>query len=147
MTNEHGNPNQETPYEVGQGKPPKETQWQPGQSGNPRGRPRTPSLRELFLRVANVELRAADRIDKPRDITLLEAVMREMLLKGAHGNRFAAKQVLDLCKELLPEDRDGFELDDGEFVPAKMSPEREHDLTRFLGYDPNAPGAPARKAP
>lgn len=116
MTNENENPNAKGATEVA--------------PRNPRGRPKAPSLRELFLRVATQN-------SSDRDTTRLEAVMQNVLLTGSCGNRFNAKLVLALAREFLPDAQGGVELENGEYIPAKMTAERERDLTRFLGFDPD----------
>lgn len=135
MTKENETPNAGAAYQVGPGKPPKETQWKPGQSGNPRGRPKAPSLRELFLRAATQRAGGS-----AGDATRLESVMHHVLETGALGSRFNTRLVLELAREFLPEDQDGVALEGGEYVPPKTAVAREHDLARFLGYDPTKIG-------
>jgi hypothetical protein len=100
------------PYKVGRGKPPRDKQFRPGQSGNPKGRPKGPSLRDIFLRVtdAKVDDYSVRTLGRNADLTKLEAAMLFLLEKSEHGNLPALKQVLALHKDLVGPD-DGEQAD------------------------------------
>ena len=90
----------EDAYEVGRGKPPKATQFKPGQSGNPKGRPKRTSLRDIVQRIAGetvdrewARLRAFDPT-----LTKLEGVVARLFQNAQLGDVAAIKQVLELAR-------------------------------------------------
>jgi hypothetical protein len=103
-------------YEVGYAKPPVETQWRKGKSGNPRGRPRK-SRRDRFTKkvhpTRNTVLEEIQRSVGVREgaqtieIESGRALIRSLVVGGIQGDRFKAKQALDLAsaaeKSLLAE--------------------------------------------
>lgn len=76
---------------VGYKKPPKHTQFQPGQSGNPKGRPRRPKLRDVrgglrdaFLQ--SVSVKRGNRFERiPRIFMLIERAFHD----ASKGNQRA----------------------------------------------------------
>ena len=109
----------ETTYEVGHGKPPKETRFKPGQSGNPRGRPKGPSLNEIMARIAN---QSVDR-DWARShafgpgLSNLEGVVARLFKNARQGDGAAIKLVLDLARRMEdsvpPDGEDARTMEDG----------------------------------
>jgi hypothetical protein len=92
--------------EVGYRKPPKSAQFKPGVSGNPKGRPKAPSLREMFLNVAG------EKLYKKKDIELfgfddrsrLEGAMDGLFKKAARGDAKAIQQVFEFHRAFIGED-------------------------------------------
>jgi len=84
---------------VGYGNPPKATRFKKGQSGNPRGR------RKGTLNVATVLERALrekvviNENGRRKTITKLEAVIKQMVNKGASGDLRSGLQVIDRAGE------------------------------------------------
>lgn len=73
-------------HSVGYGRPPRARQFKPGQSGNPRGRPKgtkneTTILRKLLNR--KIEIRDGGR---PRQVTILEAILLRFTEDALKGN-------------------------------------------------------------
>jgi hypothetical protein len=92
-------------YKVGPGKPPLETRFQKGTSGNPSGRPKIESLREMFLKVANKRVGsiAAEEDGIDAELSKLEAAMLAMFESARQGDNVAMKQVLMLTRAFIPE--------------------------------------------
>jgi hypothetical protein len=91
---------QEGAYEVGRGKPPAETRFKPGQSGNPKGRPKGASLRDIVQRIANetVDGEWARGRDFDPALTRLEGVVARLFERAQFGDIAAIKQVLELAR-------------------------------------------------
>jgi hypothetical protein len=84
---------------VGYGNPPKATRFKKGQSGNPKGR------RQGTLNVATVLERALrekvviNENGRRKTITKLEAVIKQLVNKGASGDLRSGLQVMDRAGE------------------------------------------------
>jgi hypothetical protein len=87
-------------YDVGRGKPPKAGQFKPGQSGNPKGRPKGASLRDIVQRIANetVDREWARLRDLDPSLTRLEGVVARLFQNAQLGDVAAIKQVLELAR-------------------------------------------------
>jgi hypothetical protein len=90
----------EEDYEVGRGKPPKAARFKPGQSGNPKGRPRGTSLKDIVQRIANqtVDREWARLRDFDPALTKLEGVVARLFQRAQVGDVAAIKQVLELAR-------------------------------------------------
>ena len=87
-------------YEVGDRKPPTATRFKPGQSGNPKGRPKGSSLKDITQRIANqavdhkwVRFREFDPA-----LTKLEGVVTRLFERAQAGDVTAIKLALDLAR-------------------------------------------------
>jgi hypothetical protein len=93
---------EEAVQEVGYGKPPKAHQFQKGQSGNPKGRPKTPTIKEIFRKFATGPI--DDEYAKDRDIdpkmSSIELVVLRMLEDAERGHVDARKEVFRLYREI-----------------------------------------------
>jgi hypothetical protein len=87
-------------YEVGRSKPPKAGQFKPGQGGNPKGRPKGASLRDIVQRIANetVDREWARLRDLDPSLTRLEGVVARLFQNAQLGDVAAIKQVLELAR-------------------------------------------------
>lgn len=88
--------NRDGDYSVGYGRPPRHTQFQKGQSGNPRGRPKriyriNASTLNAALMKALAEPVVGIENGRPRRMTKLDAVMKQLANKAASGDLTAAK--------------------------------------------------------
>src|SRR5262249_2312776 len=90
----------EDAYEVGHGKPPIATRFKPGQSGNPKGRPKGPSLKDIVQRIASepVDCGWARRRNLDPSLTKLEGVVACLFQNAQFGDVAAIKQVLELAR-------------------------------------------------
>jgi hypothetical protein len=90
----------EDAYEVGRGKPPRATRFKPGHSGNPKGRPKGLSLKDIVQRIANetVDRECARVRDLDPTLTKLEGVVASLFNRAQFGNMTAIKQVLELAR-------------------------------------------------
>jgi hypothetical protein len=82
--------------EVGYKKPPKHTQFAPGKSGNPNGRPKaakSPAGHELLNQLVTVIQKG-----KPKKMTVLDAVLTQILRDAMNGDYRARKLALDYAK-------------------------------------------------
>jgi hypothetical protein len=77
-------------YKVGYQRPPKAPQWKPGQSGNRRGgSSRRPisiveMIDKLLLAMVTITIK-----NEPRRVTVLEAILHQLFIKGLAGNHRA----------------------------------------------------------
>ncbi|MEM7222740.1 MAG: DUF5681 domain-containing protein [Pseudomonadota bacterium] len=103
---------EELPYEVGYGKPPVESRFKPGQSGNPRGRPKGSKntidstsaknherLKQVIVDEAyrQITIRDGDRIVT---MPVIQAVVRNMALNAAKGDKRSQRMLTDLLKTI-----------------------------------------------
>lgn len=83
-------------YEVGYGKPPKHTRFKKGQSGNPKGRPKGAQnvgsmLEQIFFRKIPISDGGVRR-----EVTMLEAILRQVVNGAAKGEIRHVDRVLKL---------------------------------------------------
>jgi hypothetical protein len=83
-------------YEIGYANPPKETQFQKGQSGNPKGRPKGRRNIATALQSALNEKVTITENGRRKQITKLEATMKQVVNKAASGEASATKVLLQL---------------------------------------------------
>lgn len=88
--------NDDSDYEVGYGRPPAATQFPKGQSGNPKGRPRATKnvntmLEEVFFRKI-----AISENGKRREVTMVEAILRQLVNGAVKGEMRHIDRVLKL---------------------------------------------------
>jgi len=109
--------------EVGYGRPPRASQFKPGQSGNPRGRPRGSLNVATILERTLREKLVINEGGRRREITKLEAAVKQLANKAASGDARAIQLLLGLTqaveeravtasgvREVLPEaDRQGMQ--------------------------------------
>jgi Family of unknown function (DUF5681) len=78
-------------YEVGYKRPPKVTRWKKGQSGNPRSRREheLPDVIAIMDRLLSEAITVVDQ-GKPKKITVLEAILRQIWMKEMAGSKRAA---------------------------------------------------------
>ena len=83
-------------YEVGYGKPPRATQFARGQSGNPNGRPKgSKNVATIFHDVTRELIRVTEN-GKAREVTKVEAILRQLTAKAMSGDLKAMTEVLKL---------------------------------------------------
>jgi hypothetical protein len=89
-------PNDKEISEVGYGKPPVASRFAPGKSGNPKGRPK--GCLNLATTVANTlrETVVINENGRRREITKLEAAIKQLVNKAASGDIRALRQLVDL---------------------------------------------------
>jgi phosphoenolpyruvate carboxylase len=90
--------NKPSRYQVGFGKPPRETQFQPGTSGNLNGRPKgSPNLATTLARALRERVTINENGER-RQITKLEAAVKQLANKAATGDLNAMKQMVSLVR-------------------------------------------------
>lgn len=83
-------------YEIGYGRPPRANQFVKGQSGNPNGRPKgRKNVATIFHEVTRELIRVTEN-GKGRDVTKLEAILRQLTAKAVAGDFKAMSEVLKL---------------------------------------------------
>ena len=84
--------------EVGYKRPPAANRFKAGVSGNPKGRPKGPSLKDVFLRTAeeSMDPSFAEYVRADPDGTKLEAVLSSLFRQAHYGNQQAIRKVLAL---------------------------------------------------
>lgn len=83
-------------YEVGYGKPPKESRFKKGVSGNPKGRPAgARNILTICKQVGN-ELVTVSENGRTRQMTKVEATVRQMYLMGMKGDHRSMRELLRL---------------------------------------------------
>lgn len=85
-----------TDYEVGYRKPPVAGRFKPGRSGNPRGRPKQPSVQGAFDRVATRTLSIREG-GRKRRLPLAEAIFLDVGHRAVKGDRSAQKDFIKLA--------------------------------------------------
>jgi len=83
-------------YEVGYGKPPRSTQFKKGQSGNPKGRPIGSRNLSTALRQCLEEKVVVTENGARRRITMMDAMLKQVVRKAAAGDLKAFQQVVVL---------------------------------------------------
>jgi len=83
-------------YEVGKGRPPKTHQFKPGRSGNPSGRPKGSGGVASVLARALAEKVTVTENGRRREISKLDAAVKQLANKAASGDPVAAKMVLGM---------------------------------------------------
>ncbi len=96
-------------YEVGRGSPPRETQFKPGRSGNPKGRPKNRTLKELFRKVADQSLDEghAQYGNLDPKLSKIDGALVALFRQSRRGDARALKQVLELYREFSSDDDEG----------------------------------------
>jgi hypothetical protein len=99
-------------YEVGYGRPPRHSRFRAGQSGNPKGRPKGSKnvgtmLEEVFFRKIVITENGVRR-----QVTVLEAIMKQMVAGALKGEGRSLDRVLKLLP-VLRDLRDGVPEDGG----------------------------------
>lgn len=91
---------------VGYCKPPKSAQFKPGVSGNPNGRPKAPTLREMFLSIADERLNTQKDVERfgYDDRSRLEGAMVGLFKKAARGDARAIQKVFEFHNLFIGED-------------------------------------------
>lgn len=83
-------------YEVGYGKPPKATQFKKGRSGNPKGRPKASKNVGLILEEAFFRKITISENGTRREVTMLEAILRQLVNGAVKGEMRSIDRVLKL---------------------------------------------------
>jgi Family of unknown function (DUF5681) len=97
-------------YRIGYKRPPKSTQFRKGQSGNPRGRPKTRSLKSDLAK----ELMRPIRIlvnGRKTTVSTQQAVLIAVTEKAMKGDPRSAAVIFNLVKQMLESDADENQLD------------------------------------
>jgi hypothetical protein len=125
-------------YEVGYGRPPKATRFKKGQSGNPKGRPKSSKavatiLEETFSRKISITENG-----KKQQISLLEAILRQLANGAVKGEMRHIDRVLKLLP-LIQEARASASSADREGQAANGSSDLAvlETLSEMFGGDPD----------
>jgi hypothetical protein len=85
-------------YEVGRGKPPKHSRFRPGQSGNPGGRKKgNLNVKTAVQRAMESEIEITENGQK-RVVSLLDALILNLVQQGLRGNVKAIQSALNLAE-------------------------------------------------
>jgi hypothetical protein len=84
--------------EVGYGRPPRASQFKPGQSGNPKGRPKGSLNLVTVLARALRERVVINEGGRRREISKLEAAVKQLTNKAASGDARAIQMLLGLTQ-------------------------------------------------
>ena len=91
----------ERQYTVGKGKPPEHTRFQKGQSGNRTGRRKgSKNVATLLEQVLNERVVVTEN-GKRRQITKLQAMLKQLANQAASGDHRAIKQLMPLAQTCL----------------------------------------------
>ena len=88
------------PYSVGYGRPPRETRFHPGVSGNPRGRPKGAKSLATVLEKTLSERIIVTENGKRKQITKLEAAVKQLTNRAAAGDARSQQLLLGLIQAL-----------------------------------------------
>ncbi len=83
-------------YPVGYGRPPARTRFKKGQSGNPKGRPKGSLNLATVLERTLRERVVVNENGRRRELTKLEAAIKQLVNKAALGDPTALRQLLAL---------------------------------------------------
>lgn len=87
------------PSPVGYGRPPKSTRFQKGVSGNPRGRPKgSLNMATIFMRTLREKV-VINENGHRRQVTKLEAALKQLTNKAASGELRALRQLVELAQD------------------------------------------------
>ena len=81
-------------YQVGYGNPPKDTMFARGRSGNPKGRPKGSKSVASILHAVTRELIHVTENGKRKNVTKMEALLRQLMTKAMSGDIRAMKEIL-----------------------------------------------------
>jgi hypothetical protein len=83
-------------FQVGYGKPPVDTRFKKGESGNPKGRPKgTQNFATVLLRTLREQV-IINENGRRREISKLEAAVKQLVNKAASGDLRALSQLISL---------------------------------------------------
>jgi hypothetical protein len=83
-------------YQIGYRKPPLDTRFKKGKSGNPKGRPKgTQNFATVLLRTLREQV-VINENGRRREITKLEAAVKQLVNKAATGDLRALSQLISL---------------------------------------------------
>ncbi len=83
-------------YAVGYGKPPRQTQFKPGQSGNPRGRPKSPTAFDDLIEKELSQLVTVREGDRARRLPKRSVIVKQVVKKAMEGEDRALRSLLTL---------------------------------------------------
>ncbi len=83
-------------YAVGYGKPPRQTQFKPGRSGNPRGRPKTPTAFDDLIEKELSQLVTVREGDQARRLPKRSVIVKQVVKKAMEGDDRALRSLLTL---------------------------------------------------
>lgn len=83
-------------YPVGYGRPPKDTRFKKGRSGNPKGRPKGALNLATVIERTLRERVVINENGRRKEITKLEAAIKQLVNKSASGDPTALRQLLAL---------------------------------------------------
>lgn len=87
-------------YDVGRGRPPRHAQFKRGQSGNPKGRPKgSTSVASVLAKILGEKIPVMEG-GKKKHLALLEAMLRQQVIKAMKGDTKAFKETMALAKYL-----------------------------------------------
>ncbi|HJU84176.1 MAG TPA: DUF5681 domain-containing protein [Holophagaceae bacterium] len=112
------------PYAVGYGKPPRASQFTQGQSGNPAGRPKGARNLTTVLKGALEERVVVTERGRPRSLSKLEVMVKQLVNKAAGGDLRAFAQVQGLLERELG--------DPGTRMPEALHEEDQQVLRRLF---------------
>jgi hypothetical protein len=131
-------------FEVGYKKPPKDTRFKKGQSGNPAGRPKgkvkTTGPSEVFADVMAGLIPVNDN-GKARSISLMRAFFLSEIKKALKGDNAAAKRVLFMVFNLLPQDEANPQLAPDEDLDQDAVRDLDQLLDQIAGRSASADGS------
>jgi hypothetical protein len=90
-------------YAVGYRQPPRHTQFKPGRSGNPRGRPKTPTAFDELIEKELAQLVIVREGDQARQLTKRRVIVKQVVKKAMEGEDRALRSLLTLLSSAKAE--------------------------------------------
>src|SRR4029077_4377987 len=123
-------------YQVGYAKPPRRTRFEKGKSGNPAGRVKgSKSVSKLLLQALGEPV-VVNENDARKRITKVEAMLKQLVNKGASGDARAIQLLLaemrSRLESELPQDQASQETKDQLLMLERLTVEERIELRRLI---------------
>jgi hypothetical protein len=112
--------------------PPEATKWKKGQSGNPKGRPKKPTMSEHLRNMLDGKQIAGRTM--PEGMSVGQYLSAQVIIRALNGDRFMTKELLDRFAPIIHFQRVEFTEPSGEVdsVHANYTTQEAAEIVRVL---------------